>query len=41
MNKMDNYTVGQLKTIAKERGIRGYFKLRNVEFIQPWKGQDK
>ena len=30
---MDNYTVVQLKAIAKERGIRGYYKLRKVELI--------
>ena len=30
---MDNYTVVQLKDIAKERGIRGYYKLRKVELI--------
>ena len=31
--KMDNYTVVQLKAIAKERSIRGYYKLRKVELI--------
>ena len=30
---MDNYTVVQLKAIAKERDIRGYYKLRKVELI--------
>ena len=30
---MDNYTVVQLKAIAKQRGIRGYYKLRKVELI--------
>ena len=30
---MDNYTVVQLKAIAKERGIRGYYKLRKVQLI--------
>ena len=30
---MENYTVVQLKAIAKERGIRGYYKLRNAELI--------
>ena len=33
MNKMDNHTVAQLKAIAKERGIRGYYKLRKAELI--------
>ena len=30
---MDNHTVAQLKAIAKERGIGGYYKLRNEELI--------
>ena len=30
---MDNNTVVQLKAIAKERGIRGYYKLRKAELI--------
>ena len=30
---MDNHTVVQLKAIAKERGIRGYYKLRKAEWI--------
>ena len=30
---MENHTVGQLKAIAKERGIRGYYKLRKAELI--------
>ena len=30
---MENHTVVQFKAIAKERGIRGYYKLRKVEFI--------
>ena len=30
---MDNYTAVQVKAIAKERGIRGYDKLRKVELI--------
>ena len=35
---MDNYTVAQLKAIAKERRIRGYYKLRNVELIHALEG---
>ena len=31
--KMENHTVAQLKTIAKELGIRGYYKLRKAELI--------
>ena len=30
---MKNHTVVQLKASAKERGIRGYYKLRNAELI--------
>ena len=30
---MDNFTVVQLKAIAQERDIRGYYKLRKVELI--------
>ena len=30
---MENHTVMQLEAIAKERGMRGYYKLRNVELI--------
>ena len=30
---MINYTVVQLKAIAKERDIRGYYKLKKVEMI--------
>ena len=31
--KMNNYTVLQLKVMAKEHGIRGYYKLRKEELI--------
>ena len=30
---MENYTILQLKAIATERGIRGYYKLRKAELI--------
>ena len=30
---MKNHTVVQLKAIAKDRGIRGYYKLRKAELI--------
>ena len=30
---MDNHTVVQLKVIAKERGIKGYYKLRKAGLI--------
>ena len=30
---MENHTIVQLKTIAKERVIKGYYKLRKVELI--------
>ena len=33
MNKMENHTVVQLKLIAKERGVRGYYKLRKAELM--------
>ena len=30
---MNNHTVVHLKAIAKERGVRGYYKLRKAELI--------
>ena len=33
MNKINNHTVVQLKAIAKERGIRDYYKLRKAELM--------
>ena len=30
---MENHTVMQLKAISKERGVRGYYKLRKEELI--------
>ena len=30
---MDNHTAVKLKAIAKERGMRGYYKLRKTELI--------
>ena len=30
---MENHTIVQLKAIAKELGIKGYYKLRNAELI--------
>ena len=30
---MENHTVLQLKAIAKERGITGYYKLRKAELM--------
>ena len=30
---MDNYAVVKLKAIAKERDVRGYYKLRKAELI--------
>ena len=30
---MENHTVVQLKAIAKERSIRGYYKIRKAELI--------
>ena len=34
---MENHTVVQLKAIAKERDIRGYYKLRKAELIHALK----
>ena len=31
---MDNNTAIKLKTFAKQRGIKGYYKLRKAELIQ-------
>ena len=30
---MENHTVVQLKAIVKQRGIRGYYKLRKAELV--------
>ena len=32
--KMDNITVIKLKTLAKQRGSKGYYKFRKAELIQ-------
>ena len=32
--KIDNITVIKLKTLAKKRGIKGYYTLRKAELIQ-------
>ena len=32
--KTDNITVIKLKTLAKQRGMQGYYKLRKAEMIQ-------
>ena len=32
--KIDNNTVIKLQTLAKQRGIKGYYKLRKAELIQ-------
>ena len=34
---MDNITVVKLKTLAKQRGIKGYYKFRKAELIQKLK----
>ena len=34
--KMDNLTVSKLKPLAKQRGIKCYYKLRKAELIQKW-----
>ena len=31
---MDNITVTKLKALAKQRGIKGYYKLRKAELIR-------
>ena len=31
--KMDNITVIKLKALTKQRGIKGYYKLRKAELI--------
>ena len=36
---MENDTIKQLKAIAKERGVRGYYKLRKAELIHAWNNQ--
>ena len=35
--KMDNITVIKLKVLAKQHGIKGYYKLRKFELIQKLK----
>ena len=35
--KMNNITVIELKAIAKQRGIKGYYKLRKAELIHKLK----
>ena len=36
---MENHTVAELKAIAKERSIRGYYKLRKAELIHAVKAK--
>ena len=36
---MENTTVVKLKTLAKQRGIKGYYKLRKAESIQKLEAQ--
>ena len=31
--KMNNQTIRELRAIAKERGLRGYYKLRKAELV--------
>ena len=38
---MENHTVVQLKAIAKERGIKGYYKHRKAELIHALEKSDK
>ena len=37
LKKMNNITVIELKALAKQRGIKGYYKLRKAELIQKLK----
>ena len=32
--KMDSTTVIKMKTLAKQRGIKGYYKLRKADLMQ-------
>ena len=31
--KMNNYNIRELRVIAKEQGLRGYYKLKKVELV--------